>query len=454
VLLPALAALAAVLVYGLVRVKDPAARFVMAALWLRFALSALHPYTHPPVAAGLSVNALSSCAVFALGLAVAKPRLWGRAALLPVYGVVLAALISAAVNRAYVDAFGVAVKWGYFAVVLVCAWQALERLGPRFIGGLTYAFATPLALQGLSLALGVSKRADEAGGRSFIGGYQHEAAFSIILLAALFVATQLSRWPAWGRAALTLLCAVGLYLAAYRTSLIAAAPLLGAYLVAEISQGFAPSARAAVKIAAAGLALAALAGGVWLLQDRLGDFLILAGDADVLRPPGDYRVLERELFSSRLYLWSQYLSVWSAGGFSVHAFGFGPDAWEGVFVTYAHNTLVSTLYELGAFGAAAVLALWAAMGAQALPALRRPGGAVLAAAHLSVILLNMATMGQWLIEGLILYALVCACTLQAAREERRLRRLVGQAGRRSLPPLKGPVGAPPRPLRPIGRARA
>jgi hypothetical protein len=81
-----------------------------------------------------------------------------------------------------------------------------------------------------------------------------------------------------------------------------------------------------------------------------------------------------------------------------------------LFAKYAHNTLVSTLYEYGPVGVVAIIFLWATMLLMAVRVRHGPR-AKLIGAHLSFITLNMATMPHWLIEGDIMYAIICGCTL-------------------------------------------
>src|SRR3546814_10968395 len=61
--------------------------------------------------------------------------------------------------------------------------------------------------------------------------------------------------------------------------------------------------------------------------------------------------------SGRTLIWSSYIYAWADGTPLQHLFGLGPESWEGVFKVYPHNTLVATLYELGWFGVAALVAL-------------------------------------------------------------------------------------------------
>lgn len=415
-LYPASVLLGVVLVVAVVRVREPTARFVMIAIWLRTMLSAYHGITYQPALGGLSINALASAAVFAVGLWIARPRGWRLKALVPVYGLIAMLAISGALNRELVNTANAAVKWGYFLVILLCAYQAVRRMGhAAFAGALLAAFAPPVVLQWISVALDVSKRADASGARSYIGGYEHEAAFSVILVGALWVTAFATRVPSALRHLIAGVLIFGLYLAVYRTTILAAAPLAAAYVTAHMAAAFRRSDRAAVASAASLVAIGGAAFLVFLMREQLVDFTAVFGGVDWLRPPEHFTEAERGLFSARLYLWSQYLDAWQAGGLQALLFGFGPESWQGRFSTYAHNTLVSALYETGLFGAAATLALWGFMAAQALRAPDPMVRLLLLSGHLAFFLINLATMGFWLIEGLILYALICAFTLAHAR---------------------------------------
>jgi len=117
--------------------------------------------------------------------------------------------------------------------------------------------------------------------------------------------------------------------------------------------------------------------------------------------------------SARAYIWSSYIYAWKAGGPIQHLFGFGPESWEGLFKVYPHNTLVGTVYELGLVGVLGMLSLWLTM---LWVAMRAKGERLmLIAAHASFLLLNMATMPFWQLEGLGLYGFLCGYTMYRAR---------------------------------------
>src|SRR3546814_18688311 len=92
---------------------------------------------------------------------------------------------------------------------------------------------------------------------------------------------------------------------------------------------------------------------------------LLADPAALIKPPRDFDLLERQVMSGRPLIWSSYIYAWADGTPLQHLFGLGPESWEGVFKVYPHNTLVATLYELGWFGVAAMLAFWTVMFAAA-----------------------------------------------------------------------------------------
>ncbi|MBK6702738.1 MAG: hypothetical protein IPG56_02460 [Caulobacteraceae bacterium] len=76
------------------------------------------------------------------------------------------------------------------------------------------------------------------------------------------------------------------------------------------------------------------------------------------------------------------------------------------------------LYEYGVVGVFVILWVWMSMLVSALR-VRHPQGGVLVGAHLSYIVLNMATMPMWMVEGNILYGLICGYTLYLLSLQRK-----------------------------------
>jgi hypothetical protein len=148
-----------------------------------------------------------------------------------------------------------------------------------------------------------------------------------------------------------------------------------------------------------------------VLRERFVDLVTTFSDlGNLMKRQSEYTLDERHLLSNRAYMWSGYIYGYLDGGTKVHILGWGPDSWTKFTAIYAHNTLVSTLYEYGVVGVVAVILMWATMLYCALRAKHGPRGKLLAA-HLCFFVLNMATMPHWMIEGDILYGIICGYTL-------------------------------------------
>jgi hypothetical protein len=416
--LPATAFLAILLLLALRLASGASARFVVFACWLRFILSAYHVYTHREVAAGLTVNALGSVGLFTLGLLLLPRRLLLSSYMIAAYGVAATILISAAANGAFAAAFEPLVKMGLFAVIALHCYNALRSGDERRFGTAVLLSFTPLPVfQAISLVLDLPKSSELEAVPSYIGGYDHEAAFSVGLV-AMFVTAGIARQVAlpWRMLALPV-AIVGILLANYRTAALAMAPLLLFLLLMGFGAFFSRKFRPVVTTALAASLVFVTAGSV-LALDRFEELRTIAlSDTAVFRPPNELTYEEGDLLNGRIMVWSQYYYQWKDGDQLQRLVGFGPSSWEAYFPVYAHNTFVGTLFEYGIIG---IIALGFLIGAGLVLAFRTGADkARLVAAHLSFITLNMATMPMWLVEGLLLYGLLWGYTIfyrtQAAR---------------------------------------
>ncbi|WP_457094485.1 O-antigen ligase family protein, partial [Microvirga sp. P5_D2] len=207
---------------------------------------------------------------------------------------------------------------------------------------------------------------------------------------------------------------VALLLANYRTSLLAALPIIAATIFFGAIRRISPQGRPF-----AGIMVVCLAGLVLVyvsqsaLQQRFTDLsVVLSSSAELLKPPEYYTDAESDLLSARAIIWSRYITAYLHGSITNLAFGFGPDSWERAFTLYAHNTFVSTLYETGVSGLAAMVLLFALSFRLVMRTSwsRRP---LILGAYLGFLALNLATMPFWQIEGMVLLALTLAYTLHA-----------------------------------------
>jgi hypothetical protein len=429
------ATLVFILVQALVfwRVKDRVANFVIFAMWSRYLLAAYYFVTYKPLFAGLSLVAFCSVGIIALGLVVIRPRDLLKKFLVPCYLLIGIVVLSGLVNGTLGGIVNVTLKYGYFIVVTLAVFEVLGRLGERFLSVLLWPFLPPLVLQALSILLGVDKATEGEGSTSFIGGYNHEAHFSVILATCFVVACMSTALRGIVRNTLLLISLVGIYFANYRTTMIAIAPMAIAQFTSEISGRFRRDQQAIVAAGAFVIALVGVIAVGSFHQQRFQDLSVVAESRGLMiKPPADFSVAETKTMSGRLYIWSDYLYAYVRSSDVQHLIGFGPESWSGVLRKYAHNTLVSYLYEYGAVGIILITSWWVTM---MIAAWRiRCGSRVkLLVAHISFILLNMATMPLWMIEGNILYGIICGYTFHLLTESPA--RTCQSPCSRSWPPL-------------------
>jgi hypothetical protein len=330
--------------------------------------------------------------------------------LAPVYAIILVTLISAAVNQTWIGALNATLKWLYLIVFAVAGYLAMRRVGSeRVLRALAVIFLGPIILLWLSVPWGL-EFTNEDGTTSFIGGYQHQQSISIIFMTFLYLtcfSRDLNLITTYGRLAISV---AGIILANYRTALLATALPAASLVISKLTGKFVPKHRSVVYVFLAVATIFVFVGIMNLSQRRFVDIgTTLDKGASLIQPPEHFTAQEMRLFSGRLYLWTQYVDAYRSGNIINILLGFGPEAWVGEFRTYAHNTFVSYLYELGIFGLAAFI--WILL-ANSLTAFRtRTGGKlVLISCHVGFVVLNLATMPIWTLEGAMLYALLLSQT--------------------------------------------
>lgn len=376
-------------------------------IWLRFALATQYEYTFEPIVAGMSINAVSSILVAALGVTLVIPRYLTLRYLLPTYLFVIWIVLSGIINHSTIPLFNVLTKWLYFLTLASLLYEAVKQTGlENSVKAILWVFALPLGLQVLSFALGEVKASEGDGSASYIGGYGHEGVFSVMVL-TFFACSSLLKSTRLKGATVGL---ASLFAANYRTSIIASAPLVlysfGSAFVSRLESKW----RLPGVIAGGVLCTLVVVGvaGESLLE-RFADIGTVATSwQELYKPAYYYTSQEKDIFSARVYLWSLYLTEFASADLTQQLFGFGPEGWENSQPKYAHNTFVSMLYEYGYFGLLIFLFM---MVSNALFALKAGKMCInLLVLHLSFFILNLSTMPMWQIEGLIFYAIINAIT--------------------------------------------
>ena len=204
-----------------------------------------------------------------------------------------------------------------------------------------------------------------------------------------------------------------------------------------VASNLRPGRRIAISIVGLLMMMTAAVAGSAIMSDRMSDVGVVAEEGEaIIKSPDQFTEAERKLLSGRVFLWNRYIEEYSAGDDKHLLIGYGADSWVERFGLYAHNTLVSYLFEFGLVGAALIIMVWLAMIARSMRAPDWTTRGQLLSAHVGFVLLNMATMPFWLIEGLIFYGLLCGYT-------------VAVTSRAQSPVHSQPVGGPrPMPLNP------
>ena len=398
--------------YPFYRARSVIARYVLFALSFRYLMSAHHDFTFDASPLGVSWNALGSIAVFLLGLALIRVRHLLLTTLIPFYAVAGVVVMSAYVNHSLGNGIDVIVKFGYLIVITIAVYESISERGEeRTMSLLLWAMVTPVFFQFLSVLFGIRKGVEGLGaGVSYVGGYNHEAGFSTVLATGLVIACFATGLKLWFRGGTLLTLLAGLFLANYRTAIIAFAPMVFMQFNADVISRFSPRIRIIIGLAILAVSTLGALAAAWFLRDKFADLNTVFSDPGrLIKPPEQYSPEERRLLSARPYIWAGYIDAYLNGGIRNLVLGFGPNAWVGKFPVYAHNTLVSTLYEYGIVGVVSMIVLWGWMFVAALRVKHGPKGKLLAA-HASFLLLNMATMPHWTIEGNILYGIICGYT--------------------------------------------
>lgn len=404
---------------------SPAGRMLVVTIGMRPLLSAAWVFTFAPSPIGLSWNALSSIVFLGIGLMVLRRRSISPMIILPISLLLVAGILSGTLNHALPDLATYVTKLGYLTVVALLAIEALETHGEdKVMRTVILALLSPLVFQLVGTLLGVVKQSEADGSAAYIGGFNHEAAFSMLLCGTLLAVCLSRHINSRLKLGLIAWCSIGILIANYRTSLASIVPLLAMSLFMDGTRRFLPRQRAivgsalVVLIAAGGLAIAVTQ------EERFSDLgLLFERNTSLIKPPTTFTIEERHIMSGRPMIWSQYYYAWDDGTARQHIIGLGPETWVGKMKVYAHNTLISALYELGLIGVACYIIVWVWFLSLCF-IIPSPARWTCLAGHISFIILNMATMPMWNIEGLIYYALLCGYTVYMVRNRHRSERVL------------------------------
>ncbi|WP_404339921.1 O-antigen ligase family protein [Pseudoalteromonas mariniglutinosa] len=242
---------------------------------------------------------------------------------------------------------------------------------------------------------------------SYIAGYAHESAFSILLYTG-FLISSILLLKKNVKAIVPFLFIVGLVFANYRTMLIASLiPLLFTY-IAYLYMGT----KKDTKLIMICFTVIAVIGFNALFAEsvveRFGELGGAISSFSELMTI-DYSLFtdeERRLLSTRLYLWNMYLTEFSYFSFSQMLLGAGPEVWSDHFEVYAHNTFVAVLYDLGIIGLLALLAMLYTTLLLTLKITDKKLRVVAIGLFIGFFVMSNSTMPLWAVEGIHLYSFI------------------------------------------------
>ncbi|ANB22848.1 hypothetical protein A6K25_17190 [Alteromonas stellipolaris] len=390
--------------------------FAICAIWLRYFLSAFHTITYPPLVAGFSINALGSIGVAGLGLLLIPTAVFTLKKLFPFYVFFIAITVSGFVNMQIPGTINVLVKWCYFLVLAGALFLSIRSQGQNeTFKKLLVAFFMPVLLQVLSIVLGHAKATEADGSTSYVGGYNHEAAFSMIIVSFVFVVGLTERNAIRFRTSLFTLSIFLLVLVNYRTAILTILPIAAVFYFTLVEQRLRPSQKAPVLTIVTMFIVTAFMVLSFTMRERFADVGLLVSNLDIIfKAPIYFSESEKDIMSARVFIWSQYIDAFANANLLNQLVGFGPDSWKGVFAKYAHNTYVSNLYEYGILGFTAFIFMCAYCLLQALKIANKGLSKIVAFSIVGFLIMNMATMPLWNIEGLVFFAILIGVVFSTA----------------------------------------
>lgn len=392
--------------------------FAICAIWLRYFLSAFHTITYPPLVAGFSINALGSIGVAGLGLLLIPTAVFTLKKLLPFYTFFIAIAVSGFVNMEIPGTINVLVKWCYFLVLAGALFLSIRCQGQNeTFKKLLVAFVMPITMQVFSVLMGHAKAAEADGSISYIGGYNHEAAFSMIIVSFIFVVGLVERNTIRFRTSLFTLAVILLILVNYRTAILTILPIAAVFYFTLIEQRLKPSQKAPVLTIVAMLFTAVFLVLSLTMQERFADVGLMLGNLDLItKAPIYFSEAEKDIMSARVYIWSQYINAFNNADLLHKLLGFGPDSWKGVFAKYAHNTFVSNLYEYGYLGFYSFIGMMLFALKEAFKIHKKNLAKIVGLSIIGFLIMNLATMPLWNIEGLIFFAIVVGIVFSSSKQ--------------------------------------
>ncbi|MCQ8876509.1 O-antigen ligase family protein [Pseudoalteromonas shioyasakiensis] len=380
--------------------------------FVRVIFSVNHEITFQPVFAGQSLTSLSSLVtIFIVFVLINKKYLTYRA-IVPYYIVMVLAVLSTVYSSEWVGGVVVLMKWSLLVVTSIAIIQLFYQFGlVNTLRPFYYLFMALLISQAFSILLGQGKDTESLNSTSnaisYIAGYAHESAFSILMYNGFLISAILMIKKSV-KPFIPFLFLLGLIFANYRTLLISAMiPLICTYLAY-----FYFGAKKDTKVTVFTLAIIFIGIVSTLFGEsiinrfgELGGAFVNVGELMTI----DYSLFsveEKRLLSSRIYLWNMYLAEFSGFSFFEQVFGAGPEAWANYFEVYAHNTFVAVLFDLGYIGLIALIIAFYCTFRMILKSNEGKLKLTMMSFLIGFFIMSNSTMPLWAVEGVHLFSFI------------------------------------------------
>ncbi|WP_081706992.1 O-antigen ligase family protein [Pseudoalteromonas sp. TB64] len=379
---------------------------------VRIIFSINHVISFKPIFAGQSLTSLSSlCTIFLVFTFMDKKYLRYKF-IIPYYLIVISIFISAIYSGEFMGGVVVLMKWLLLIVTSIALIQLFFKHGLiNTLKPFYYLFLGLFICQLASVVLGQGKDTEALNSTSnsisYIAGYAHESAFSILLYTGLLISSVLMLKKDV-KPIVPFLFIIGLVFANYRTLLISALIPLFCVYFAHLYMGSKKEVKLFVfSSGAISLLVFGMLFGVDI-ADRFGELGGALSNLGELMSI-DYSLFsfeERRLLSSRLFLWNMYLTEYSHFTFFGMLLGAGPEAWTNYFDVYAHNAYIAALFDLGIIGLCVFLGVLYSTFVFMLKIKDKKLKIVVLGFLAGFLVMSSSTMPLWAVEGVHLYSFI------------------------------------------------
>lgn len=378
----------------------------------RLILSFNHEVSFQPIIAGQSLNSiLSILSVFILLFVVSKNNINNKV-YLPIYFIIVSIFFSTLYSGLIIGGAIVVMKWLLMLLIIFCLIQLFEQFKLEAVLIPFYYVLVGVLLSGfISVVLSQGKDTESlnsiSDSVSYIGGYAHEAAFSILLFMGMFISSVLVVYKRV-HSLLPFLFFIGLILANYRTTIISALiPLFFLYFSYYFIGARKDVKAVLFSFVTIAFFIVVVVFGASVI-DRFGELGDAISSISELMSI-DYSQFssdEKRLLSSRLYLWNMYLTEYSSFNFQGIIFGAGPESWSTYFDVYPHNSFIGALFDMGVIGFSSLVFLFYKSFIYAVNIRKVKVKLTLLSFVIGFFIMSNSTMPFWAVEGMYMFAFI------------------------------------------------